>query len=228
MNRVVPTTALLLTLLGGPGTAIAQSSGAYLGGAFTVAPWRPQPVSGGSPSTTYANTSTETLALGAIGEAGWYFNASAGVGVEIGLPLQRRSLTQPFGYFTPYLRETQYREQTIMGVLRARMTAGRARVALVAGGGFVRGSSLDRYARGTFGSPEPGPFGERSEERHTTMALTVGTDVEMGATQTLMIVPQFRLFIVDRGNVRDSEPAFADLGLATILYRAGIGVRVVF
>ena len=126
-----------------PATASAQSLSGYVGGAFTIAPWNPQPISGGSPSTTYENTSTDSIVSGLSVEAGWFFTPSTAIGVEIGTPFGRSNLTQRFDYALggPYVLEARYRERTIFVVINHQITGTRAHLELV-GGGVVRANSL--------------------------------------------------------------------------------------
>ena len=148
----------LLVLLSWSTIARAQELRAYIGGVVVISPWGPHSVSGGSPSTTYDNVSTDTMVSGVGGEAGWWFGRAGAVGIEIGVPLERKDLTQHFYYLSPYIRETRYREQTIFVVARGQVLAGgRVRLQLVGGGGPVRGTSLDRVANGKIGSSVWGP-----------------------------------------------------------------------
>jgi len=220
---------LLLALLSWSTIASAQERRAYIGGAFTMASWKPHSVNGGSPSTDTNNTSTDTTATGVVGEVGWFFNRSGSVGVEIGVPFGRATETSTASYFQSYLSVSRYREQTIFGVLSGQTPAtGRVRLALVGGGGVVRGSSLYRSASGKLGTTDFGPLSAEQEGTHTFLGFTGGADLSIEATSHISIVPQFHILVIRRGPIVNTRNPLADLGLPSVVYRMGIGIRAAF
>jgi hypothetical protein len=213
------------------GTARAQTTRGYVGAAITLAPWSVQSVSGGSPSTSFSNQSPDTTLTNVTAESAWYFTPNSALGVEVMMPLRRNTIHQEFSYFSPRLRDSAYQETLALVVVRRdRRLSPRATAALGAGGGFVHGTSRDRYAQGHFGSSDYEPFGpEQAQVSKTSLGLTVGAELAVTLVRHLDLVPGFRLLFVDRGGPRDDpEPFFGSLGLPDLTCRFGIGVRATF
>jgi hypothetical protein len=212
------------------GPVDAQTAHGYAGAAITVAPWRVQSVSGGSPSTSFSNQGPDTTVTDITAEGAWYFTPKSALGAEVVMPWQRAEIHQEFRYFSPQLRYSRYQETLALVVVRRdRRLAPRAAIAVVAGGGFVHGTSHERRASGHFGSPDYGPFGPEEEVSKTSLGVTVGADLAVTLVRHLDLVPRFRLLFVDRGGPRDDgEPFFGSLGLPDLVYRVGIGVRATF
>jgi hypothetical protein len=208
----------------------AQTTRGYAGVAITVAPWNVQSVSGGSPSTSFSNESPDTTITDVTAEGGWYFTPNSAVGVEVVMPRRRNEIHQVFRYFSPQLRYSAYQETlTLFVVRRDRRLAERVAAAIVAGGGFVHGTSRERRAAGHFESPDYEPFGPEEDVSKTSLGLTVGADLAVTLVRHLDLVPRFRLLFVNRGGPRDDpEPFFGSLGLRDLTYRVGIGVRATF
>ena len=125
----------------------------YAGGAFTIAPGDPHPLNGGSPSTIYDNTSPDSTTRGLSVELGWTARPQVSLGVEIGVPFER-SLTQTFGYFTPFIKQSRYRDLTVFGVARREFLAtGKVHLGLMGGAGLVQQRSQEASGpRGTLPS----------------------------------------------------------------------------
>ena len=207
----------------------AQETGGFVAAAFIASPWTVNSVSGGSPSTTYANATVESSVVGAGADVGWRVTRQRSLAVEIDIP-SRRDLSQTFEYdFGPYQLESRYRDLTILGVLRQRLLLdARAHIELVGGFGINRGSSLQRVATLQFPSFSTfGPFGAEDEVTHTSIAATAGADFPIDAARHLSVVPQFRVLVLPHGSVRTGGN-FASFGLNTMVYRFGVGLRVAF
>ena len=226
MKRAVCPAVVLVVLLGGSSAAAAQERSTYVGGAFMVQPFAANNVDGGSASSTYSNAATETHLVGVVAEVGAFFSRRGSIGVEIGLPFHRNEIAQQYGY-RPYERISRYREETVFVVLRGQVAdERRVGVTVVGGGGWVLGSSLDRYARYPPGSNVPGPFEPEREESHVALGLTFGADLAVKATPRVSIVPQFRLLVTPRGDPKELN--FANLGLRALAYRIGVGIQATF
>jgi hypothetical protein len=200
---------------------------AYVGGTFALAPWSTHNVNGGSPSTTFSNSSQESAVAVVTADAGVSFNHTASVGVELGVPLRRTNLTQESAYFSnPFVRSVRYREESVFIVVRSPI-ASRRRIGVVAvgGAGAIVGSAFDRSARTTPGSNTPGSFGPETEHSQTSFAVTGGVDLTVAAAAHIRVVPQFRTFVIRRG---DPTTDFGGLGLPKIVFRVGVGIQAVF
>ncbi|MFN7984153.1 MAG: hypothetical protein U0Q11_20085 [Vicinamibacterales bacterium] len=99
-----------------PGFAHAQGSLAYAGGGALIGQLSPRAVNDGTPSTTYVNTSDTTVVTSVVGEVGWFVRPRVTLRLEIGVPA-RLTITQDYSYFSPYIRESRYRELTMFGVV---------------------------------------------------------------------------------------------------------------
>jgi hypothetical protein len=209
--------------------ASAQTTHGYAGAALTVAPWRVQSVSGGSPSTTYSNQSADIRVTDVTVEGAWYFAPHAALGVEVSPPRERHEIRQEFRYFSPTLRFSRYRETLVLVVVRHDFRlVDRAGIALVGGGGFAHGTSRDRYARGQFDMPDYGLVGPATEVSGTSLAWTVGTDLMVTVVPHVELVPRFRLLFVDHGGPPDDPGPFGTLGLPSPVWNFGIGIRATF
>ena len=197
----------------------------YASGAFPTAPASPHAVSGGSPSTTYDTTSQDSITRGLTVELGWTVKPQASLGVEIGLPF-RRELTQTFGYFTPFIKQSHYRDLTFFGVARRELPETRkVHLGLMGGAGLVQQRSRERTSFGQFGPPYAfGPFGDEQVVSRWTWGATGGADLSVQATRHVAIVPQFRVLFIDRGVGVAGIDAFA-FGFKSLGYRIGIGIR---
>lgn len=220
----------LLAILTCSGIAAAQDLRTYVGGAFGSSSSGPHHVSGGSPSTSFDNTSINSMAGGVSAEAGWFFSRSSSVGIEVIIPFHRINIAQEYGYiFGPYRREAHYCEQAILGVVRGEVQTGRRLVVgVVAGGGLVRGSSLDRVSVLDTRSNTYGPLSDETETTGLTMGVMGGADLAIQTSRHVSVVPQFRMLVIPRGDPKNGRGFFADLGLPTLVYRIGVGVRAAF
>jgi hypothetical protein len=208
----------------------AQITRGYAGGAITVAQWGVRSVSGGSASTSFSNQSPDTTITDVTAEVAWYFTSNSAVGVEVMMPRRRNEIHQEFRYFSPQLRDSAYQETlTLFVVRRDRRLAERVVAAIIAGGGFVHGTSREQRAPGNVYSPDYGPFGPEEDVSKTLLGLTVGADFAVTLVPHVDLVPRFRLLFVDHGGPRDDpEPFFGSLGLRDLTYHVGIGVRATF
>jgi hypothetical protein len=214
----------------------AQETNGYASAVFTISPWSVQTIGGASPSTRFVNTTGDSVAVGIAAEFGWHFRRRDSVAVEAYVP-SRSDLTQVHDYFDPYMLESRYRDFTVLGIVRHRLLPDfRTHIELVGGLGINSGSSLQRAAKGQFGSGTYAPFVAEDDRRQTSLAATAGVDVPIDVARHLSVVPQFRVLILPRGDmlelplrdVLDREPAFASFGLDNIVYRYGLGLRVGF
>ena len=132
-----------------PAAAAAQAPAGYLGGGVFLGAWQPDDV-GGSPSLSFDNTSDDSTLVGAILEAGVALGRQVTLGAEVGFP-PRRDVSQVHFYSNPFRKEVRYRDTTLFGVARVRVGQAAVSAELVAGGGLVHQSSLERTAQGQFG-----------------------------------------------------------------------------
>lgn len=226
MKRAIVPGIFLVALVAAPSAAAAQERSTYVGVAFMVQPFAANHVDGGSASSTYSNVTTKTHVVGAVAEVGAFFSRRGSIGVEIGLPFHRSEIAQHYGY-RPYDRISRYREETVFVVLRGQVAdERRVGVTMVGGGGWVLGSSVDRYARYPPGSSVPGPLQPETKESHATLGLTFGADLAIKATPSVSVVPQFRLLVTPRGDPKELN--FANLGLRAVAYRVGVGIQATF
>ena len=199
----------------------------YAGGAFTILPTGPHAVSGSSPSTTYDTTSPDSTTRGLTVELGGTSRRQVSLGVEIGVPFER-SLTQTFGYFTPFIKVSHYRDLTFFGVASRELPAtGRIHLGLTAGAGLVQQRSRERISFGQFNSTNFGPFGDEQLVSRWTWGATGGADLSVQAARHVTIVPQVRVLFIDRGRM-NAEVAGVDVfgfGLDSFGYRFGVGIR---
>lgn len=224
------TLVLLLSLSAaarGATPAQAQTRGFVGGGAF-VSPWRPADVPG-SPSLSYENESPDPFVLGVAAEAGVGLGPRLQLAVEVGLPA-RGEIAQTHFYFNPFKKDIRFRETTVFGVARIGLAPGTAvGVDVVGGGGLVRQSSLERVAEGRFGTSgySFGTFGPEHEVTRLTWGAVGGLDVPIGLGPRASLVPQARVFYVDRGDIAEL-PGFPAFGLPDVTIRVGLNLRLHF
>jgi len=224
--------ALLLAVLSCSRPAGAQDQRPYVSAAIDFSPVGIHSWSG-SPSLTYTNATDDTVVMGILGEGGVPLGSNTAFGVEINIPFRRTDITQSHGYFNPYKRLSRYQEWTLFGLFHGYLvTSRRVRAGIMAGGGFVFASSLDRISLCNFDAQIPcSPFSPEQEATHTSVGATIGGDLVIQATRHLGVVPQFRVVWTGRGG----EPAssisdhdFVTLGLNRLTYHAAIGLRATF
>jgi len=222
----VGVTGALVALCLASTSAWAQQARPFAGASFTASPWTVRSVDGGSPSTRYTNTTTDSAVIGLAAEFGW-FNERDALSVEISLPA-RRGLTQTYRYPPEqYELESRYRDVTIMGVLRHRVRRkARMRIDVVGGAGVNLQDSLERGADADFFF-NLGPFGPEHEVVHKGLAMMGGVDVAIDTARHLSVVTQFRESWLPRGNVYYTRQ-FASFGLDEVVFRFGVGLRVGF
>ena len=98
---------------------------------------------------------------------------------------------------------------------------------VVGGGGLVRESSRDRISLLNMQSDTYGPFSEETESTRLTIGVAGGADLATQILPHVSVVPHFRLLVIDRGE--PSNGGFSgNLGLPTVVYRAGVGIRATF
>ncbi len=227
-SRIARTLACALAGLSWSSLGWAQESSGYVGAAITTSAFASHSVDAGTPSTTYANSTTDTSLTGVAVEAGWFISPRWGVGVEFTQPLRRANLISQYGYFSPSITISRYRESVILGTARVRLAEkGYLRAELVGGAGIVRGSSLQRVSEGRFGSNTFGPFGDEREVTGQMIGAMLGADLVAAATRHVSVVPQFRMLTIRRGSVISGIP-FASFGLNTIVAGGAVGIRVAF
>ena len=211
----------------------AQEVHPYVGGAIEVSTWGVHSLSG-APDVTYDNISDNTSVAGIVGEAGVFLTRNVAVGAEFEVPFGRNNLTSAFGYFTPFTRRSQYREQSLFGVLHGYLPVShRARVGIMGGGGIVSASSLAVISNCDFDPKIPcTPFTPEKEATRSSFNATVGGDIVVQVAHRLSVVSQVRVVWVVRG----ADPATADiqdlpvvtLGVDRVSYRVRLGLRAIF
>jgi hypothetical protein len=227
-NRVTTAlTAFVVVSACGPATAAAQDGGVYVGAAG-MATFQDGHRQGSSPSlpTTGAGGS----AIGVTVEAGGLLTPRVALGVEMSLP-GRFTSTQQTDYLRVFQQESRHRDAAISGVVRGIVgSAGRARLAVVGGGGLVQESTLQRR-RDQLGPlptfpPVFGPYSEEYSFSRWTVAVVAGADVEIAVTRHVAVVPQVRAHFVRRTD-NPSEQGWA-LGLSSVVLRPAVGIRATF
>lgn len=227
MNRLCMVLASAVWLVTG-GADRAAAQGPFVGGAVSVGAWKPQPVSGGTPSTTASNTSPDTVMSVLAFEAGWWLTPSTALAMELDMPIGRRAVTHRTFYFSPTLHDVAYRERNLFVVVRHDiLRRGVFRLQIVGGGGAVYAHALERVAQGQFGSDEFGPFGPETTKARTMLGVVAGADVAFSLAPNVDVVPQLRVQWTRRGGITDFE-SFRNLGLMNPAYRVGVGARVRF
>jgi hypothetical protein len=228
------TVALLLAVLGCGRLTSAQDSHGYIGGAIDLSTFGVHSFETGGPGSTYFNTADDPTVVGVIVEGGWFVSRNVALGAEIDIPVGRAGVNNTHGYFNPYIRLSRYRELSVLGTVHGYVpSSGRVRAGILAGAGIVFANSLDRTSTCNFDSSIPcSPFSPEQEETRPLLGATVGGDVVIQTTHSLSIVPQFRLFWVNRSQDVNSGSAadhpFVILGIDRVSYRGGIGLRVRF
>lgn len=227
MPRPSPVVTVALALLLTGASAFAQTAG-IVGGAVFVSPWRPGNVEG-SASLSYENDSPDSVVFGVAADAGVQLGPRLQLAVEAAIPA-RGEIAQTHFYFNPFTKDIRFRETTVFGLARVALTpAGAVGVELVAGGGLVRQSSVERVADGRFGSTGYtfGGFGAEQEVTRTTWGVAGGLDLPFAVGARASIVPQARVIYVDRGDITQL-PGFPALGLPDVTIRIGAGLRLRF
>ena len=224
MVRIVWCLMLLAAI---PSSVTGQPRG-FIGAGFGSSSFGAESVDGGSPSTTYTNAIEPGRVTGLAAEAG-VLHRRLGFGVEVWLPLERRTLTQQYNYdflIVPYRRTSNYREWTLFGVLRGRLNdSHRISATWAAGGGLVNQSAAERYSERLPGSYEFGPFGALQHTTDHTFGLTGGLDLPIETVRRISIVPQFRVVLVSRDYLKNS---MTNLGLDRLMTRIGVSIRATF
>lgn len=223
--KLVATVAVLMTAT----SLRAQEMRGFVDVALTAAPWTVNSVDGGSPSTEYTNTTTDSSVVGVGAEFGWRYTRRTSIGLELNIP-ERREVTRNYVYLVGEPGQTvgRYRAMTILGVVRRHLLVDRrAHLDLVGGFGFDRESALQRFAPSVPPTFDVlGPFGAQSAVARTTIAAEAGADFVLDTVRHLSVVPQFRVLVMPRGG--PSGVDFANFGLSTIVYRFGVGLRLGF
>jgi hypothetical protein len=148
--KVFTRSALLLAVLSCSRPARAQDLRPYVSAAIDISPVGIHSWSG-SPSLSYTNATDDTVVMGILGEGGVPLGSNTAFGVEINIPFRRTDITQTHGYFNPYRRLSRYQEWTLFGLFHGYLaTSRRVRAGILAGGGFVFASSLDRISSCNF------------------------------------------------------------------------------
>jgi hypothetical protein len=233
-SRLGRAVVFLFAILGCGRLAGAQDSSLYVGGALELSTFGVHSFETGGPGSTYVNTTDEPVVVGVVVEGGGFVSRHVAVGAEIHVPVGRTAVTNTHGYFNPYIRLSQFRELSVLGIVHGYLpSSGRVRAGALAGAGIVFANSLDRTSTCNFDPNMPcSPFNAEQEETRPLLGATVGGDVTIRAADRLSIVPQFRVFWVNRGQDVNAGSAadhtFVILGIDRVSYRAGIGLRVRF
>ena len=233
-NCATRTVVFLLAVLGSVRLASAQDSHPYIGGALELTTFGVHSFETGGPGSTYVNTTDDPTVVGVIIEGGGVVSRTVAVGAEMHIPFGRTGVTNTHGYFNPYIRLSQYRELSLLGIVHGYVpSSGRVRVGMLAGAGIVFANSLDQTSTCNFDPSIPcSAFSPAQEATRPFLGATVGGDVAIQTTHHLSIVPQFRVFWVNRGQDVNSgsteDHPFVILGIDRVSYRGGIGVRVAY
>jgi len=228
MNRFNCLAIILLTVTA---NAYAQGRSAYLGGLITFAPWKGHDMTGGTPSTSFYNTTDTSVTSWIVAEGGWSFSPSGSLGVEFGAPFASRLVTQKSYYLSPFIRESKYREESLFFVVRGGMNSNPAfRISVLAGAGLVWASSTERTSRQTSVTGVYGPFINQPAQSDSMLGYVAGMDASIRAGQHLAIVPAVRMFVVPRGQfpIPSLDAPYASLGLPKVFAQMGIGIRSAF
>jgi hypothetical protein len=222
-----------LLVLGCGRLAGAQDAHPYIGGALELSTFGTHSFENGGPGSTYFNSTDDFTVLGIIVEGGGFVSRHVALGAEIHVPVGRVVITNTHGYFDPFVRLSQYHELSALGILHGYLpSSGRVRVGVLGGAGIVFANSLDRTSTCNFDPTIPcSPFGPEQEQTRPLLGATLGGDVAVQTIERLSIVPQFRVFWVNRSQDVSGSPAdrsFVILGIDRVSYRIGIGLRLTF
>jgi hypothetical protein len=226
MFKVVSVVALLVAWAD---VANAQPHG-FVGAGFGKSGFNAASIDGPSPSTTYTNDFEDSHVTAFVGEAALFVTRRVALGVEVGLPLGRNTMTQENDYLLgpPYRRISAYREQTFFAIVRGRLNdSNRVAGMWAVGGGPVRQNALERYAHAGPPTFEFGPFGDVTDTTHWSYGISGGAELSVKVWHTLAVVPQFRVLYIPRGDVTSSNE-FATFGLDRLTTRIGATVRATF
>ena len=220
----IATAVLAFALIGGR-SAVAQDDRLYAGvSGMLSTQTSTQPGQGSSVPTTGVGGT----ALGISGEFGAFLTPSVSLAFEVSVPARVESL-QYTGIPSAQI-DNQHRDLVLSGLFHVHVVpAGPVRLALVGGPGVIQENTLQRTALAPFGSEDFGPYGPETTLTRWTFGLTAGADLGIRVGQHVQIVPQIRVHWIDRANLgsgNDSASAF--LGLATVVIRPAVGVRVSF
>jgi hypothetical protein len=208
---------VLLVTLGSAGITAAQESRSYAGGSLMRSSQGTAPICGAGSGCR--RPAVGGSAWGVTADVGRFVRRGLGVGLEISLP-ERFETIQRSAIPTERI-DNHHRDLAISGVLRVPVfESGPARVAVTGGGGFVQESTVYRSASAPFNSDSFGSYGMETTTTRWTVGATAGAEAAVDITRHISVVPQIRMHLVRR--------SYSPLGLATLIWQPGIGVRATF
>jgi len=169
-------------------------------------------------------------AVGVTTTIGRHLSSVTSVAGEVSLPTRFQS-SQKINYLENIQYDNRHREPTVSALMLVQTPFAYAvRPEWVFGISWVHEATLQRAAYAPFASTSFGPFGPAQEIERDTWGLTGGVNLAVRLTSRLQLVEQFRLHWVDRADDLTDRSNYdsATLYLSPLVFRAGVGLRVVF
>jgi len=222
-SHIIRSLACVLALLTVSANARAQPAAAFVGGGFVLSQWHVDQSYRGSPSLTYYPSTTDSLLTGLGAEVGVFLSPNLAIGGEFRRPFQRADISTSNSYMLVFENiQSQYRESSVFGTVRGVWRVGsRGHVGVVGGGGLLIGSSLERIVRtGLTSSSEA-----EQHVSHSFFGTMFGGEFAVAVNRRVSIVPDARLYVVNRGEISPNNPGYY-LGLPTTFFQSHVGVRI--
>jgi hypothetical protein len=174
------------------------------------------------------NAAVGGAALGVTATIGRHLSKLTSVAAEVSLPT-RFQATQQINYLQRIQYDNRHREPTVSALMLVHTPLSHVlRPEWVFGISYVQEATLQRSASAPFSGPF-GPFGPATEIERDTWALTGGINLAEPLSGRLQFVEQIRLHWVDRADINNrSDYNSAVLYLSPLVFRAGVGLRVLF
>ena len=211
--RIAFGTLLLTASLSG--SAVAQ--GAYVEVSGIVSSQN------GVPSSEFDGTGVGGTTIGVGGAAAVHITPYLSVGIEVSLP-SRIEVIQNFDHILVWRQDDRYRDAIVSPVVHLRAGSTRIAPELVAGASFVNEDDLERRADcgSEFSNAPCGAYGQWQSRSLWTLGVVFGADVPIPVTRTFALVPQFRMYLVDR-----SSP-MVTIGTSNVVVRPAFAGRWTF
>jgi len=228
-NQIIRTLTYVLALLTISADTSAQTPTAFVGGGLVLSQWHVDQHYQGSPSITYHPSTTDSRLIGFGAEVGVFLSAHLAIGGEVRWPFQRADITSYWSYYPQAERiQSQYRETSVFGTVRGVWPVGRrGHVGVVGGGGLLIGKSLERIV--STRALSTGATASNETERQVSQSFfgtMFGGEFAVAINRRVSIVPDARLYIVNRGDVLKSNNPGVYLGLPITLFQSQIGVQI--
>ena len=203
-----------------PSNAGAQTPATYVEASGLIS------TQGSTPSGEFGGTGVGGTSPGIGASFGVELHPSVSLVAEFSFP-SRLEVVQDFSHFLVWRDDDRYRDMTLSETVHVRLGSGRVRPELVGGVSFVDQQLAERRAYGgdQFSNPSPlGPYSAWQYQSSWTLGIVFGGDVPIRVREHFAIVPQFRVYMIQR----NFEFGSATLGLASTVIRPAIAGRWAF